>query len=339
MIRSRCRSTCQPSVRSRGFTLVELLVVIAIIGVLVGLLLPAVQSAREAARRMQCTNNLKQTALAVHNYGDTFTTSFPMGNYGCCYGTWLISVLPFMEGGNLSNIYIGGGFTLLGVPAAPAYSHPTNLTVTRSQIPSFSCPSDSNTASPSIISGVTFHNIVANYGNTAFNRASPLGSDTQGRPNVWSGAPFVGMLRRFGGSPVQEFPGADPSFVKFAHITDGLSNTLLFSETVQGKGGDLRGFAWWGNGSHFETFNPPNSAAPDRLESTSYCFPANNLNPPCIAATPTRLTTVISARSRHTGGVNAAQCDGSVRFVANSINLDIWRGISTASGGETVSEF
>lgn len=339
MIRRHCPSPSQPSCQERGFTLVELLVVIAIIGVLVGLLLPAVQAAREAARRMQCTNNLKQTALAVHNYADTFSTSYPMGNYGCCYGTWLISVLPFMEQSNLSRIYIGGGFNLLGVPAAPAYSHPTNLQVTRTQLSAFTCPSDSNTATPGIFNGITFHNIVANYGNTAFNRASPLGTDTTGRPNVWGGAPFVGMLRRFGSSPAVEFPGADPAFVKFANVSDGLSNTLLFSETVQGKSSDLRGFAWWGNGCHFETLNPPNSAAPDRMESISYCVPRDTLNPPCIAATPTRLTTVSSARSRHTGGVNAAQCDGSVRFVANSINLDIWRGISTAAGGETVADF
>src|SRR5262245_8090959 len=81
----------------KAFTLVELLVVIAIIGVLVALLLPAVQSAREAARRSQCTNNLKQVALAMHNYGDVHGGTFPVGEYSCCWGTWLVGLLPYVE--------------------------------------------------------------------------------------------------------------------------------------------------------------------------------------------------------------------------------------------------
>src|SRR6476620_8241266 len=80
-----------------GFTLVELLVVIAIIGVLVALLLPAVQSAREAARRTQCTNNMKQIALATHNYADIYNGPFPVGEYACCWGTWLVGLLPYIE--------------------------------------------------------------------------------------------------------------------------------------------------------------------------------------------------------------------------------------------------
>src|SRR5687768_8399081 len=82
--------------RRSGFTLVELLVVIAIIGVLVALLLPAVQAAREAARRSQCTNNLKQIALGTHNYADTYQQRFPAGAYACCCGTWLVAILPYV---------------------------------------------------------------------------------------------------------------------------------------------------------------------------------------------------------------------------------------------------
>src|SRR3982751_5576547 len=91
-------------VRPRGFTLIELLVVIAIIAVLIALLLPAVQAAREAARRIQCTNNLKQIGLAVHNYGDSLG-SLPPGASGCCNGTWQAFILPYMEQGALSNSY------------------------------------------------------------------------------------------------------------------------------------------------------------------------------------------------------------------------------------------
>ncbi|MGE0758463.1 MAG: DUF1559 domain-containing protein [Pirellulaceae bacterium] len=118
-----------------------------------------------------------------------------------------------------------------------------------------------------------------------------------------------------------------------------MSNTLLFSETVQGKSSDLRGFAWWQGGSHFETYNPPNSAAPDRLESASYCKPADRLNPPCTAATPTVFNQIISARSRHPGGVNSSLCDGSVRFVSSSIHLDTWRWLGTARGQESLGDF
>src|SRR5262245_319491 len=90
----------------RGFTLVELLVVIAIIGVLVALLLPAVQSAREAARRSQCTNNLKQISLAMHNYADVYVSALPVGEYQCCWGTWLVGLLPFTEQKNLFDKYV-----------------------------------------------------------------------------------------------------------------------------------------------------------------------------------------------------------------------------------------
>ena len=98
----------------RGFTLIELLVVIAIIAVLIGLLLPAVQAAREAARRAQCVNNLKQVALAVHNYHDTVGT-FPPARKGCCWGTWQVFLLPFIEQSAAFN-----SFNSVGNNAVPA---------------------------------------------------------------------------------------------------------------------------------------------------------------------------------------------------------------------------
>src|SRR5262245_64832193 len=93
----------------KAFTLVELLVVIAIIGVLVALLLPAVQAAREAARRSQCTNNLKQLGLAVHNYADANKGAFPVGEYSWGWGTWLVGLLPYIEQQNLYDLYQGYG--------------------------------------------------------------------------------------------------------------------------------------------------------------------------------------------------------------------------------------
>ena len=105
-----------------AFTLVELLVVIAIIGILVSLLLPAVQAAREAARRMQCTNNLKQAGLAIHNYVDTYR-AMPLGQYGCCWGTWLASILPYLEQSNLRANYQGHGYDGGGTVVPPSYSN------------------------------------------------------------------------------------------------------------------------------------------------------------------------------------------------------------------------
>ncbi len=94
--------------RLRAFTLVELLVVIAIIGILIALLLPAVQAAREAARRSQCLNNLKQIGLGAHNYHDVNNT-FPTGGYACCWGTWLVGMLPYIEQTSLAKMYQGSG--------------------------------------------------------------------------------------------------------------------------------------------------------------------------------------------------------------------------------------
>jgi prepilin-type N-terminal cleavage/methylation domain-containing protein len=324
----------------RGSTLVELLVVIAIIGVLVALLLPAVQAARESARRMRCTNNLKQAALAIHNYQDTFK-AFPMGQHGCCWGTWLVSLLPFLEQGNLASGYVGHGFDGATNTAPPSYSSATNLPVTRVQLATFTCPSDVKSAQLGLLNGVTFHNYVGNFGNTDLNRTSPLGTDTAGRPNQYGEAPFKGLL----GWPVGNankpnlHPSLMPPYVRVANITDGLSNTLLFSETVQGKEGDLHGFAWWQGGSHFETYTPPNSAEPDRMESAGYCKTQVRINPPCAAATPTVFNQIIAARSRHPAGVGAALCDGSVRFVTNNIHLDTWRALGSSEGGEQLGEF
>jgi len=92
----------------QGFTLVELLVVIAIIGVLVSLLLPAIQSAREAARRMQCTNNMRQIGIAMQNYHDT-NGQLPVGSNSCCWGTWVVEVLPYLELQNLYDLYDNSG--------------------------------------------------------------------------------------------------------------------------------------------------------------------------------------------------------------------------------------
>jgi type II secretory pathway pseudopilin PulG len=323
-----------------------LLVVIAIIGILIALLLPAVQSARESARRAHCTNNLKQLGLAVHNYGQTYK-AFPAGAWDCCYGTWLLALAPFVEQAQLYRQYErpagmeGKAHVTNPTQMGPdiRYGTAVNLPVTRTQVAAYTCPSDSVTANASTISGVTFHNYVGNYGSTTRTRFSPW----QGV--IYAGAPFIAVYVGNGvaytdgntpGSGVQPAEGARRG-VKLEQVQDGMSNTLLFSETVQGRDGDLRGFAWWGGGAHFETLIGPNSATPDVTESASYCKPANPLNPPCVGLSSVNRET-IAARSRHLGGVGATMCDGSVRFVTNNIALDLWRSMGSAWGREAMRE-
>lgn len=332
---------------ARGFTLVELLVVIAIIGILIALLLPAVQSAREAARRSQCTNNLKQVGLAVHNYGQTYK-AFPAGGWDCCYGTWLLALTPFVEQPTLYQQYVrpagmeGKAHVTNPTQIGPdtRYGTAVNWPVTRTQVPAYTCPSDSITATASNFNGVTFHNYVANYGNTTRTRASPWGGV------VYGGAPFIAVYVANGvayldsntpGSGVSPAEGARRG-VRLQEVQDGMSNTLLFSETVQGRDGDLRGFGWWGGGAHFETFIAPNSATPDVIESAGNCKPANPLNPPCVGISSVNRET-IAARSRHPGGVGVTMCDGSVRFVTNNIALGLWRSLGSAAGKEAMTDF
>jgi prepilin-type N-terminal cleavage/methylation domain-containing protein len=317
-----------------GFTLVELLVVIAIIGVLVALLLPAVQAARESSRRSQCSNNLKQLGLAVMNYADVNKTALPVGEYSCCWGTWLVGLLPYVEQkeafdnykyfGALQN---AAGNAISQTDATTRYGGSQNTPVTTRQIQAYSCPSDTISASPGTYSGITFHNYVANHGNTSLARTATFGTTLGGQPNTFKGAPFTQVASW----------NSTPQTVRYADILDGLSNTLAFSETVQGRANDLRGFAWWNGGAHFEGYLPPNSSQPDILEAIGYCIKTNPANPPCDGPTSTNPSN-IAARSRHPKGVMAALCDGSVRFVANSVNLDTWRAVSSAYGAEAVND-
>ncbi len=333
-------------IKRRGFTLVELLVVIAIIGILVGLLLPAVQAAREAARRMQCSNNLKQIGLATHMYMDTYAQKLPAGSWHGTMGTWLVSLLPFVEQTALRNLYQNHGGVETFRTGGKRYGHVDNQVVTKKQLSVYTCPSDRITASPSIIAGITFHNYVANYGNTTRGRLSPYGVNVDGSPNMWGGAPFIEYINpnTGGWANYHSFIHTDLSknkfVVKLGDIVDGTSNTLAFSECVQGSSGDLSGFAWRGGGAHFETLLAPNTSQPDVVEQSCASPPTDTLNPPCVvraAASGNVVTTgaeTHAARSRHVGGVQTVLCDGSVQFVSSSIDLFTWRALGSAAGGE-----
>jgi len=334
--------------RRRGFTLIELLVVIAIIAVLIALLLPAVQQAREAARRTQCKNNLKQLGLAMHNYHDTYN-GFPIPNFACCFGTWQMGILPYLEQGNLLGNYrnLGGidtpaGFRYGGDGGGnPALSNAVNVTSKRLSV--LTCPSDvPNAPINATVAGTTYpitsHNYAVNLGetvaaqqNAALTTGNPFYDDARFR-----GAPFI----RVGGDQASgSWPAIRARVRGIAHLTDGTSSTLLMSELVQGKSTDLRGFSWWGDGSHFETLLMPNSKDPDQVASNCVNDPAANL--PCVVApgTGTGWRMAIASRSRHTGGVQSLLADGSVRFVSENVDKFTWRRLGSSEDGEVVGEF
>jgi prepilin-type N-terminal cleavage/methylation domain-containing protein/prepilin-type processing-associated H-X9-DG protein len=330
------------SLRRRGFTLIELLVVIAIIAVLISLLLPAVQSAREAARRIQCVNNLKQLGLAVMNY-ESANSALPPQQTGIwlgnaqptSYTSWGVTarLTPFMEAGPMYNAM---NFTL-------KYSDATNTTVSYLQICYLICPSEVNTTTP--------------------DPTKPFGVSNYG----WN----VGDWYVFGGGGAT--PNRSPFFVNtsrsLAAFTYGLSNTVLAAEVkanqplykscatpagisatsypsvlaspafiqanfTNGCKVDI-GHVKWSIGSAcydgFTTALPPNSKVLVGTPQVDIDYDTNDENNggPTFAA--------ITARSYHPGGVNSLFGDGSVHFVKSNVNGDTWRALGSIAGGEVVS--
>lgn len=285
--------------RSRGFTLVELLVVIAIIGVLVALLLPAVQSAREAARRMQCTNHLKQWGLALHNYESSHKV-FPSGiiQGGDAGGlprrqTYVIAVWPYFEQANLANAY----------DYKKSFYDAANKPALMTQIPLYFCPSDRK----GFWKGDIYHrsrgNYLVNWGNGRYQQDDAGYQKSAFGINRWTA---------------------------FGDITDGTSNTVLMSEVMQAlkdDDWDFRGDFFNDDIScaQFMTYNTPNTGV-DQTVCKDLLKPA-----PCLSTqNPTR----VSARSNHSGGVVTLYGDGSVHFTSSTVDLTVWRAAGSMSGGE-----
>jgi prepilin-type N-terminal cleavage/methylation domain-containing protein len=309
--------------KRRGFTLIELLVVIAIIAILIGLLLPAVQKVREAAARMKCSNNLKQLGLAHHNYHDSYGHLMPMVSpSGCCWGTWTVLIMPYIEQDNVYRLYqnwggtdsVNSNFPAQGTGTFPRYSSAPNTTnVTGRRYPMFSCPSDQDNNPIGQISNI---NYVVNGGNGGtYGAAGP--------------APLPSGYSRMHGM----FDGANRTRkIKLTDITDGLTNTIMMAEVLQGQGRDLRGFAWWGDASAMSTYYPPNTNANDLIYTSFYCNNQPQQGLPCSGAGGAHH----SARSRHANGVNVALGDASVRFIPNSIDPTIWRNLGPGADGFVV---
>ncbi len=306
-------------VRAAGFTLVELLVVIAIIGVLVALLLPAVQSAREAARRTQCMNNLKQIGLALHQhhrangelpYGHKFTGSG--ADDDGAEATWYTAILNYVEEGNLfDKIDWSRGFG----HSAEQPSHPNNF-VTDLTLPLFTCPSNSRVD--------PWNGFWARGSYVANNGIGPMSeNDLADLPLTREGGVFY--LN---------------SNMPFRKIRDGTSNTAMISEIINVEGSDCRGIMHYPEGPLYHHNRTPNSSAPDELRGIWNGMPwcVDTPEAPCIATSNwwTDRGLIMSARSHHPGGVNLALGDGSVHFMVDSIDLDNWQALSTPAGEEVV---
>lgn len=308
-----------------AFTLVELLVVIAIIGVLVALLLPAVQAARESARRTQCINHVKQWSLAIHNHHDTHLR-LPYGATNDAHPlkrkTWVLNVWPFIEANNLAD---------KGDPNAAFYVPPYTIDNTLNglcgqQLKIYYCPTDgkgNRQQSEGQYQRVR-GNYVINWGNASYDDVGPSGSAAMTKTNH---GPFLhedGERNR-------------PGLVRFKNITDGTSNTAMVSETLMAfvkSDTDWRGDIHNDDGIfRFNTITTPNSTAPDLISNATYFTVNNDPLMPVALGSPQRA----AARSRHPAGVNVGMCDGSVRFVTNGISLTEWGNLGTMAGGEVTN--
>lgn len=321
------KAICQ---RAEAFTLVELLVVIAIIGVLVALLLPAIQAAREAARRRQCTNNVKQVALGLHLYHNDHGRLPP--GYGPLppnsYGTGASGGTPYAEWswaarlfGYVEEAAIAGEIDWNWNPGGAAVPPPTIHQVITAKIPSFHCPTDPTIGRNWNEDRSCFAAMVVNDG---YGRISYAGNFGQGQLE----AVHYPAGRRIDG--VFRFNEGD----KFSQITDGTSKTLLTAELIAGGVCSVRGEFAYDEGPVIMQDFPPNDRTPDLVR---WCDAEDQLPgapAPCINSITTLNMVRHTSRSFHPGIVVTSMCDGSVRTVGDDIDPDTWKATGTPRGGE-----
>jgi len=312
--------------------------------VLIALLLPAVQAAREAARRAQCVNNLKQMGLAIHNYHDV-NNGLPPGRIWSGVGwssifsgqqntPWFVLMLPMFEQGVLGNAFnyqIGSEGVKVGPYPQGIFM---NSTVANTKLGVFQCPSDRS---------ITY------YINPAYGGPITLTLPyTKGNYAAsWGNTGWAQNLSGTYTTQYMQSPFGHKMSLNLASVTDGTSNTVFLGEVLQGAQYDVRGMMWSTvpGGSNFMSRFTPN-AYKDALNAVSGGDFLNNA--PTLFCTPEPVMGLncfpnasdedafAGARSRHSGGINVTMGDGSVKFVKNSVNPAVWLGLNTIAGGEVI---
>jgi prepilin-type N-terminal cleavage/methylation domain-containing protein/prepilin-type processing-associated H-X9-DG protein len=328
--------------RRAAFTLIELLVVIAIIAILIGLLLPAVQKVRAAAARIKCSNNLKQIALAAHNYHSTYDRfpqgyDQPGGGQGERKSSVFVELLPFYEQDNLYHIW---DFF------APTANREFGTTARAATVlPVLLCPVDRLGANPVQLTGNRYAAITS-YGGNGGTRAY--------RP------PFATADGVFHTTGPSSFPRPNQKPVRLADVTDGASNTLLFGERYHGDGNwdawlaaplmppptpalqAMGTYGYWAPAGPFGIVDVTLSghAAINYGTPVGYSLPPPPLMPPPVPWTDyegNHDLRLAAYGSGHSGGANFALADGSVRFLRDTLPIDTLRALSTRANGEVVS--